>query len=125
MQFTGPVLLDDVTLDVEKGARIGMIGRNGSGKTTLLNILAGRLEPTQGKRILQRGVKVAYQEQELTYAPGATVLEEMRKVFADEARLQQRIADLEHRIAEESGERKTTRRPMVGSATSAGSGAGE
>ncbi|MCZ6573408.1 MAG: ribosomal protection-like ABC-F family protein [Planctomycetota bacterium] len=109
MQFTGPVLLDDVTLDVEKGARIGMIGRNGSGKTTLLNILAGRLEPAQGKRILQRGVKVAYQEQELTYAPGATVLEEMRKVFADEARLQQRIADLEHLIAEESGERKRER----------------
>ncbi len=81
MHFTGPLLLDDVTLAVEKGNRIGVIGRNGSGKTTLLKILAGKLEPTGGNVVRQRGITVDYQAQELEYTPGATAYEEMRAVF--------------------------------------------
>ena len=45
----------------------------------------------------------------LLQVAGATVLEEMRKVFADAARLQERIADLEHRIADEPDERARER----------------
>jgi len=45
------VLLDAVSLGVERGERIGVVGLNGGGKTTLLDILAGRREP-QGGRVL-------------------------------------------------------------------------
>ena len=40
--------LDDVSLDIEQGAFVGLIGRNGSGKTTLAKHLNGLIQPTQG-----------------------------------------------------------------------------
>ena len=99
MHYGGPLLLDGVSVDVEKGDRIGVIGRNGTGKTTLLRLLGGRLEPTAGHVASQRGLKVAYQAQELEYTPGATVFEEMRSVFADQTRREERLRELEERIA--------------------------
>lgn len=40
--------LDDISLDIEQGAFVGLIGRNGSGKTTLAKHLNGLIQPTQG-----------------------------------------------------------------------------
>jgi ATPase subunit of ABC transporter with duplicated ATPase domains len=44
----GRLVLDDVSLTVAPGARIGVVGPNGAGKTTLLRILAGELRPDAG-----------------------------------------------------------------------------
>ena len=41
--------LNDVTLDIEDGDRLGLIGANGAGKTTLLRVLAGIYSPTRGR----------------------------------------------------------------------------
>ncbi|MBO9523712.1 MAG: ABC-F family ATP-binding cassette domain-containing protein [Nocardioidaceae bacterium] len=57
------VLLDDVSLGVGEGERIGIVGRNGDGKTTLLNLLAGRLEPEQGRISRARGLHLGYLDQ--------------------------------------------------------------
>ena len=43
--FGGRPLLDDATLHVQRGERIGLVGRNGEGKSTLLKIVAGELAP--------------------------------------------------------------------------------
>ncbi len=43
------ILLDEVSLGVGEGERIGIVGRNGDGKTTLLNLMAGREEPDTGR----------------------------------------------------------------------------
>ena len=45
----GPWLFSNVSLKIEGGQRLGIVGRNGMGKSTLLNIMLGQLEPLQGK----------------------------------------------------------------------------
>ncbi|MEX5718320.1 ABC-F family ATP-binding cassette domain-containing protein [Geodermatophilus maliterrae] len=67
------VLLDDVSLGVASGERIGVVGRNGSGKSTLLGVLTGREDPDTG-RVTQRGdLAVGVLDQSGTLPPGATV----------------------------------------------------
>ena len=50
--FSGIRALDDVTLQVVEGARVGLIGPNGAGKTTLFNCILGTLRPDSGSVIL-------------------------------------------------------------------------
>jgi len=52
-KFGGFIATNDVTLNVEAGARHALIGPNGAGKTTLINLLTGFLEPTSGSVTLQ------------------------------------------------------------------------
>ena len=56
--FGGPQLLDNATLQIERGERICLVGRNGEGKSTLLKIITGTIEPDEGDLIRQPGVKV-------------------------------------------------------------------
>jgi len=108
MHFGGPLLLDDVTIDVEPGAKIGVVGHNGAGKSTLLNLFAGISEPTSGTVLRQRGVRVAHQAQELAIDPASSVWEEMRRVFAASHARDARLRDLEERLATavEDGDRR-------------------
>lgn len=73
MRFGGEPLLDDVTLNIEKGERICLVGRNGCGKTTLLKILAGEIEPDSGERFVQNGVRIAWLPQEVPHDIAGTV----------------------------------------------------
>src|SRR3954454_14027822 len=57
------ILLDEVSLGVGEGERIGVVGRNGDGKTTLLNLLAGRVEPDSGRVSRARGLHLGYLDQ--------------------------------------------------------------
>ncbi|MCF7817755.1 MAG: ATP-binding cassette domain-containing protein [Kiritimatiellales bacterium] len=56
--FGGPQLLDDATLQIERGERICLVGRNGEGKSTLLKIVSGFIEPDDGEIIRQPGIKI-------------------------------------------------------------------
>ncbi len=101
--FGGATLLNDITLDIEPGMKVGIIGQNGTGKSTLLKIIAGQLEPTDGAVFRQRGLTLAYQAQELSYTPGSTVFEEMRRVFAADVAREARLAEVEHELADGRG----------------------
>src|SRR5690349_11584149 len=57
------MLLDEVSLGVGDGERIGVVGRNGDGKTTLLNLIAGRVEPDAGRVSRTRGLHLGYLDQ--------------------------------------------------------------
>ena len=59
------VLLDKVSLTLDKGERLGLLGRNGAGKSTLMRILSGELPPEDGERWVDPNIKVARLEQTL------------------------------------------------------------
>ena len=68
------VVLDELSLGLESGDRIGVVGRNGEGKSTLLRILAGTLEPDSGRVTSRGGTTVGVLDQGDSLPPG-TVLE--------------------------------------------------
>lgn len=68
-------LLSDVTLQINQGDKIGLIGVNGTGKSTLLRLLAGEEVPDGGSVFCQPGQRVAYLPQNPAFAPEDTVLE--------------------------------------------------
>ena len=65
VSWGGRALLDDVGFQVEKGERIGLVGRNGQGKSTLLSVLAGKLEPQGGEIVREAGSRAALLEQQV------------------------------------------------------------
>ena len=75
MAFGGEPLLDGVTLNIERGEHVCVVGRNGSGKSTLLKILAGVIEPDAGAVLIQKGARVAYLPQEVPQGIGGNVRE--------------------------------------------------
>ncbi|MBB5349910.1 ATP-binding cassette subfamily F protein uup [Haloferula luteola] len=68
-------LLDGVTLAVEAGEKVGLVGRNGCGKTSLLKILAGQNAADSGDIALQRQLRVGYLPQEFELDPEKSVHE--------------------------------------------------
>src|SRR5207244_11986316 len=52
-RFGGLVATNDVSLNMQRGARHALIGPNGAGKTTLINLLTGVVEPTAGRIVLE------------------------------------------------------------------------
>ena len=68
-------LLDGVSLGVAAGERIGVVGRNGDGKSTLLKIMAGTLEPDEGRVAKSNSVHIGILSQADHALPGASVRE--------------------------------------------------
>ena len=66
-------LLEEVTLSVAPGEKVGLVGRNGSGKTSLLKILTGESAPDAGEVFRRRGLRVGYLPQEFELAGDQTV----------------------------------------------------
>lgn len=68
------ILLDEVTLGVNDGDKIGVIGRNGTGKSTFLKIVAGLEQPDHGNVVKGTGITVSYLPQNPVFEPEDTIL---------------------------------------------------
>ncbi|MDA8585778.1 ATP-binding cassette domain-containing protein [Rhodobacteraceae bacterium] len=64
LTFGGDPVFHDLSLGIQPGDRLALVGRNGSGKSTLLKVMAGLVEADAGTRILSPGDSVGYMEQE-------------------------------------------------------------
>lgn len=73
--FGGPLLLEDINLQIERGERVGLLGRNGMGKSTLLKLVNGDLSPESGVSARSQNLGVAYLPQEVPQGLGGTVAE--------------------------------------------------
>jgi ATP-binding cassette subfamily F protein uup len=67
----GPVL-DDMSLGVLEGQRVGIVGRNGGGKSTLMRVLAGAEPPHKGRRSIAADTRIGWLNQQDDFAPGET-----------------------------------------------------
>ena len=83
VQFNDHVVLDGASLSLQRGARIGLVGRNGSGKSTFLRILTGNMAPDSGEVIRPRDLRLAYLSQEFTLDSEATVKENLLSGASD------------------------------------------
>lgn len=95
-QFADRPLLDQVSLGIEAGERIGVVGVNGSGKTTLLRIVAGAEPPDAGRISMARGLRVAYLPQNPQLDPQLTALEQ---IFRGDTPEMQLLRAYEHAAA--------------------------
>jgi ATPase components of ABC transporters with duplicated ATPase domains len=73
LEYPTKVVFDSVTLGVDEGDRIGIVGRNGDGKSSLLAMLAGRREPDAGRVTVRGGVRIGVLDQADTLDDGDTV----------------------------------------------------
>ena len=81
VQFGGEVLFADMSFMVNKGDRIGLVGKNGAGKSTLLKMIHSNRGFDSGSVNLQKEMRVGYLSQDIDFVKGNTVLEEAEKAF--------------------------------------------
>ena len=64
LTFGGNPVFDGLSLNIQAGDRLALVGRNGSGTSTLMKVMAGLVEPDRGLRVAAPGVTVGYMEQD-------------------------------------------------------------
>ena len=68
-------LFENVTLGLESGEKVGIVGKNGCGKSTFLKTLSGEITPDEGKISLRSGTNIVMLEQNVIYPEGCTVMD--------------------------------------------------
>ena len=95
------LILDEVSLSVEHGDRIGLIGKNGTGKTTLIEIIAGVIEDFKGNISYAKRLQIGYLSQEPNLEADCSLWQEMFKVFHERRDLEDEMLLLSERMAED------------------------
>ena len=98
VQFGGEVLFDDMNFMVNKGDRVGLVGKNGAGKSTLLKIIFFQKGFTSGSVSLQKEKSVGYLSQDIDFVSGCTVIEESEKAFPRIKHLQKELLHLQEAL---------------------------
>ncbi len=101
LTFGSRIVFDDLTLTLDEGERVGLVGVNGAGKSSLMRMLARAAEPDRGLVQLRRGATVTYLPQEPAFPEGATVASELEVARAPLKAALAAHAELSARLASE------------------------
>ncbi|MFW5457870.1 ABC-F family ATP-binding cassette domain-containing protein [Streptococcus hyovaginalis] len=101
--FSGDVLFDNISLQVDERDRIALVGRNGAGKSTLLKILVGEEAPTSGEINTKRDLQLSYLAQDSRFESEATIYDEMLAVFDDLRKDEVQLRQMEEQMGHLDG----------------------
>lgn len=101
--FAGQTVLDDITLTLYKGEKVGLVGVNGSGKTTLFKLIVGVEQPDMGTVTKTRGLTVGYLPQEPDLPADGKLIDVVGEAVAGQRQLEAELQALSKRIAEAHG----------------------
>ncbi len=93
VSFSGPPVLENVSLHIEKGERVCVIGRNGSGKSTLLKTIGGVYSPGAGSITFPDGGQAAILQQEIPNVSNCNVFDVIASGFGNPGKNLSRIRD--------------------------------
>ena len=89
--FGEEVILQDISFEMQKGERVGLVGVNGSGKTTLFKVLTGEYTPDAGTVVFGKDTVLGYMEQHVCRDFHKTAFEEVMTVFAPLLRMEREL----------------------------------
>jgi len=101
LAFSGPLIFDGLSLQLEPGERIALLGRNGAGKTTLMKVMTGQQPVDSGNVITQKGIQVAHLPQEVPVDITGSVYDIVLSGLGARAELLSQHHHLTHRLQTE------------------------
>lgn len=93
-------ILKNVSVNLQAGTKAALTGANGAGKSTLIKVMAGLVQPDDGKRIAEKGARVAYLPQSGLTHHGCTIREEADKAFQFGYDLQKELDEIGDKLKE-------------------------
>lgn len=99
LALAGRLILNDLTWEIQRGQRIGLVGANGAGKSTLLKMIAQEIEPDSGSIFRLSGMTIGRLEQEPRLTAGRSVLEEGLYARPEIAAIEQELTALADKMA--------------------------
>ena len=108
--YSEKILFDNISLGINEGEKIGLIGINGTGKSTLLKILAGEEKPDTGSIITVKGIRIGYLPQNPAFDTDITVLQHVFKGNSPEMQLLREYEDFLQKAEEKPGDLRIGKR---------------
>lgn len=108
LYFGGQDIFKNISFMVNKGDKIGLVGKNGAGKSTLLNLLSNNLKPNDGSVDMPKGVILGYLTQDLDFKDGKTIVQEAQTAFYELNLIKDRLAIVNKEINERSDYESTS-----------------
>ena len=108
LYFGGQDIFKNISFMVNKGDKIGLVGKNGAGKSTLLNLLSNNLKPNDGSVDMPKGVILGYLTQDLDFKDGKTIVQEAQTAFYELNLIKDRLAIVNKEINERSDYKSTS-----------------
>ncbi|WP_405608927.1 ABC-F family ATP-binding cassette domain-containing protein [Polaribacter sp. Asnod1-A03] len=99
VSFMGTDLFSGITFKLNKGDRIGLIGKNGAGKSTLLKVLSKDIESSGGTMAFDKDVKMGFLRQDIDFVEGRTILEEAYQAFEEIKEIELKLDEINEQLA--------------------------